>query len=169
MKMIVAILILGYGQQTLAQNDFLKEYLIKWQNGAQYTIDLAKSMPEHKFDFKPNDDVRNFREQLEHIVNNMIWLSESYLTQEKFGVDLKRKNLSKAEMLQLLSDATEFANNAVENLDPKELDVVVEFFAGPMTKRQILMLMSDHMTHHRGQIIIYVRMNGIKPPRYRGW
>ncbi|MEM6517680.1 MAG: DinB family protein, partial [Bacteroidota bacterium] len=27
----------------------------------------------------------------------------------------------------------------------------------------------DHVTHHRGQATIYLRMNGIKPPDYIGW
>jgi uncharacterized damage-inducible protein DinB len=30
-------------------------------------------------------------------------------------------------------------------------------------------LMHDHHTHHRGQIIVYLRLNGLKPPKYVGW
>jgi uncharacterized damage-inducible protein DinB len=26
---------------------------------------------------------------------------------------------------------------------------------------------ADHITHHRGQIVVYLRLNGIKPPQYR--
>ena len=50
-----------------------------------------------------------------------------------------------------------------------DLDEEVQFFAGPMSKRQILVLMNDHLTHHRGQMIVYVRLKGVKPPAYKGW
>jgi hypothetical protein len=26
-----------------------------------------------------------------------------------------------------------------------------------------------HQTHHRGQLVVYLRLKGIKPPQYRGW
>jgi len=50
-----------------------------------------------------------------------------------------------------------------------QLDEKVKFFAGPMTRRQILILMHDHQTHHLGQLIVYLRLKGIKPPDYIGW
>lgn len=171
MRLLMAIVLTGFFQTAYAQTQdaFLKEYLLKWQNGAQYTIEVAESMPEDKYDYKPAADVRSFREQVVHIMNNMVWLSESYLTQAKFSGDLKRKDLSKEEIIALLRQATIFAQNAVKSFDVNDLDKTVDFFAGPMTKRQILVLMNDHMTHHRGQLIVYARINGIKPPRYRGW
>ena len=169
MRLLIVLIFMGFCQASPAQDAFLKEYLIKWQNGAQYTIELAKAMPEDKYDYRPVPNVRSFREQVVHIMNNMVWLSSSFLTKADFEGDLKRKDLSKEEIIILLGQATDFAQKAVEELDPKNLDEKVEFFAGPMTKRQILVLMNDHMTHHRGQIIVYARINDIKPPRYRGW
>ena len=169
MRLLIAIVLFGLSQAAVAQDAFLEEYLKKWINGSQYTIELAEAMPEDKFDYRPTPEVRSFREQVVHIMNNMVWLSSSYLSTTNFKGDLKHKDLSKEEILMLLRQATKFAENTVRNLDAKDLDVKVEFFAGPMSKRQILVLMNDHMTHHRGQIIVYVRINDIKPPRYRGW
>jgi len=169
MRFLIAILLFGFCQAATAQDAFLEEYLKKWKNGAQYTIELAEAMPADKYDYRPTPEVRSFREQVVHIMNNMVWLSSSYLSKVSFKGDLKHKDLSKEEILMLLRQASKFAENAVRNLDAKDLEVKVDFFAGPMTKRQILMLMNDHMTHHRGQIIVYARINDIKPPRYRGW
>ena len=169
MRFLLAILLFGSTMTLSAQDAFLEEYLKKWKNGAEYTIELAEAMPADKYDFKPSPEVRSFREQVVHIMNNMVWLSSSYLTKVSFKGDLKHKELSKEQILVLLKQATLFAENAIKSLETKDLDVTVSFFAGPMTKRQILILMNDHMTHHRGQLIVYVRMNDVKPPRYRGW
>ncbi len=38
-----------------------------------------------------------------------------------------------------------------------------------MTERQIINLMNDHLTHHRAQAIVYLRLNGVMPPKYVGW
>ena len=58
---------------------------------------------------------------------------------------------------------------AIAQLPASALEEEVKFFAGPMNKRQIVALLHDHMTHHRGQLMVYLRLKGIKPPQYRGW
>nr|WP_262481137.1 DinB family protein [Algibacter pectinivorans] len=42
----------------------------------------------------------------------------------------------------------------------------MDYFGADRTKRQILLLLADHITHHRGQMLVYMRLKGIKPPRY---
>jgi uncharacterized damage-inducible protein DinB len=68
-----------------------------------------------------------------------------------------------------MDDAFTFSRDIVKELKPEDLEQRVDFFAGNFTKRQILNLMDDHVTHHRGELIVYLRLNGIKPPPYRGW
>ncbi|NJL74904.1 MAG: hypothetical protein HC892_07620 [Saprospiraceae bacterium] len=31
------------------------------------------------------------------------------------------------------------------------------------------MLMNDHLTHHRAQMIVYLRLKDVQPPKYVGW
>jgi uncharacterized damage-inducible protein DinB len=54
-------------------------------------------------------------------------------------------------------------------MDKDDLSTQVDFFAGPKTKLQILNIIQDHVTHHRGQLIVYLNLKGIKPPEYVGW
>jgi uncharacterized damage-inducible protein DinB len=99
----------------------------------------------------------------------MRWLSSSYLGGKRLDVDLKNTDYTKAEMLELLQKGFDRAGEAIEGLNEETLNEEVSFFAGPMTKRQILTLMNDHLTHHRGQVIIYLRLKKMEPPSYRGW
>jgi uncharacterized damage-inducible protein DinB len=149
---------------------FLQETLKKWQNAAAYTLEVARAMPSEKFDFKPADEERTFGEQLDHIGQNMTWLAGDYLAGEKFEHLLKeKKERTPEETIELLSASLLFAQEAIANTPPDSLAVVKNFFASPMSRRQIIALMHDHHTHHRGQLIVYLRLNGIKPPKYRGW
>jgi uncharacterized damage-inducible protein DinB len=36
-----------------------------------------------------------------------------------------------------------------------------------MSGHEVLMLAWDHTTHHRGQLIVYLRLKGIKPTDYK--
>ncbi len=149
---------------------FLKESILKWQNASAYTLELAKAMSSENYDFRPVEDEQMFSEQLGHIGENMVWLAGTYLGDRKFEHPLLEKKVgTPVETVELLNASLLFAQHVLENLSPDSLNVVCDFFAGPMTRRQIINLMHDHHTHHRGQLIVYLRLKGIKPPKYRGW
>lgn len=152
-----------------AFNDYKSNFLKKWKNAAEYTIECAESMPEDKYDYKPTEEAMSFREQLLHMMRNMMWLSSDYLGGEKYDKALKDVQPSKAEMITMLKETFKMSTETVTNFPPEKLKEVVDFFAGPMEKQQIMMLMTDHMTHHRGQILVYMRLCGAKAPKYRGW
>jgi len=141
----------------------------KWVNSKMYALKLAELMPENEYDFKASREEMSFREQLLHIADNINWLSSSYLFVNAPGKRTSTSKLSKADVLKILSDAYDGGLAAHSNITAAQLDEKVTFFVGPMTPRQILILMHDHQTHHLGQLIVYLRLKGIKPPDYTGW
>ncbi|GJM33004.1 MAG: hypothetical protein DHS20C18_20050 [Saprospiraceae bacterium] len=152
-----------------AQQSYLDEFQEKWHNATAYTLEVAELMPDSSYHFAPTADQMTFQKQLLHICRNMTWLSTSYLHGTDPEVDLKASDYSKKEVIDMLKNCLEKAGAAAKALPEKELEEMVDFFAGPKSKRQILTLMNDHMTHHRGQILVYLRLQGITPPKYRGW
>lgn len=152
-----------------AQGGYLTEFKQKWANAKDYTLEVAQLMPEEQYGYRPSEEQMSFREQLLHMVGNMGWLSSSYLGAKKLEADLKKKDYSKDELLDILMRSFDRVMESVEKLETEVLDEEVTFFAGPMTKRQILTLLNDHLTHHRAQLIVYLRLQGVQPPNYRGW
>ncbi len=153
-----------YGQES-----FLEDYKLKWQDATAYTLEFAKAMPEESYSFRPVPEEMTFGEQLKHIAGNIVWLSSSYLNGEKTTLDPSNAGNSKKEIIAVLEKSFAYAAQTVEHLNEKMLNQKVDFTAGIMTKRRILLLMTDHVTHHRGQLVVYLRLNGIKPPDYVGW
>ncbi len=140
----------------------------KWANAKVYALKMAELMPEEYYNFKPVPEEMSFKQQLLHIADNMEWLSSSYLfVPKKNKIDTSVKG--KAAVIKILSDAYDMGMQPHQSISDKQLDEVVPFFAGPMSRRQILILMHDHQTHHLGQLIVYLRLKGIKPPDYVGW
>lgn len=54
----------------------------------------------------------------------------------------------------------------IKKFDKTLLNDEVDYFGLNRTKRQIFFLLADHVTHHRGQMLVYIRLNGLIPPRY---
>lgn len=171
MKPLFLSLILTIGATSLfgQDNGFIEDMKKKWKNAMDYTIELAELMPEEHYDFKPTEDQMSFHDQMLHIVGNMSWLSSSYLGGERTKKKLRDTTYTKAEVIEILKEGFTLSLAAIDGVNPDQLNNTVEFFAGPMHIRQIINLMNDHVTHHRGQAIVYANLKGIKPPRYRGW
>ena len=167
MKNIFLILTLCVGTVSMAQQTNPKAaWLEKWNNSKDYLIQMVEAMPEEDFQFKPTERQRTFAEQLEHMAGNINWLSSTYFNGQKAEFAAEG---SKQDMITSLQQTFDQAYKAVEATPEAELSEVVEFFAGPKSKWQILSLLQDHLTHHRGQIIVYLNMKGVEPPRYVGW
>lgn len=150
---------------------YIREYLERLENSKKYTLEVAELMPEENYNFKANDGSLSFAENLLHIGFAMNWHSKSLLNEQKTkswqeDVVFKVSKKSKKEMIALIEKTFNEAITLVSKYDVKKLDEKLEYFGLQRSKRQILMLLSDHITHHRAQMIVYLRLNNIMPPRY---
>ena len=145
-------------------------------------VDAAEAMPEDKFDFSPEKlnlsgsdykGVRTFGEQLKHIAasNYLIW---SPITGEKppdtvnegKGPDNMK---AKADIIKFVKDSFAFGHKAVATLNSSNLVEPITSSSGRQTTRLFLATFAPaHCFDHYGQMIEYLRMNGIVPPASRG-
>jgi uncharacterized damage-inducible protein DinB len=179
MKKIKYLLILAsvtllssFSQPIFAQeNDFIKEYLERLEKSKEYLILVAETMPEDKYEFKATPESMSFAENLMHIGWAMDWHSQSLMGGREArdwntDTELKVDNKSKKEMIAKISETFDKTIEFISDFDPNRLDERLDYFEADRTKRQILLLLADHITHHRGQMLVYMRLNGLKPPRY---
>jgi len=152
-----------------AQDEFLSAIQEKWQNNKTYVLKCANLMPEDKYDFRPTPEVSTFREQLIHMMSNMNWITKDYLKSAGLQHDLKTIDPSKADLMVILEQAFDNAAAALSTVSASDLEGRVNFFAGEKNVLQMIELMDDHLSVHKGQLIVYLRLNGIAPPRFVGW
>jgi uncharacterized damage-inducible protein DinB len=161
--LLLMSMLTGTAQQTTAKGAFLE----KWENSKNYLLAIAEAMPEVNYDFKPTERQMSFEEQLLHIQRNMEWLSTSYFGKKES--EIGSEEISKDQVIKYLNSSFDATKEVVANTSEEELKESIEFFAGEKSKLQILNLLQDHVTHHRGQLIVYLNLNDIKPPTYVGW
>ena len=75
---------------TAQQNNPKDAFLEKWQNSKTYLIGIAEAMPEEHYSFKPAERQMTFGDQLPHMRGNMLWLGNTYFTDNDFD----RKSLT---------------------------------------------------------------------------
>ena len=170
-RSIWMLCLLPIGGSLMGQSStYLQDMQQKWENSCAYTLEIAALMPADAYDYQPTDEQMSFHDQLVHIMKNITWLSGTYLSDKKFEGDLEKEEYSKDEILALLKEVFMYSQGVISELEETALNDKVEFFTEQVrNKGQILELLHDHHTHHRGQIIVYLRLKGKKPPRFRGW
>src|SRR5262249_11313773 len=145
-------------------------------------VEAAEAMPEDKFDFSPEKlnvagsdykGVRTFGEQLKHIAasNYLLW---SPITGEKPPDNVNDgkgpENMkAKADIINYLKDSFAFGHKAVATLnDSNVVQPVPRNNRPPTTRLFQATFAAAHAFDHYGQIVEYLRMNGIVPPASRG-
>ena len=153
------------------------EWLEKWENSRAYTLEALALVPDSSLNFRPTEGQMSIQEQIQHISGNVYGLSRRFLgyspesyDEKALSAQLKAEVLEREALLALLNGAYDYGIAAVNSLSEEAWEEEVSnFFAGPKTKRVIVYLLQDHATHHRAQVLIYLRLLNLTPPRYRGW
>lgn len=153
------------------ENDFIDDYLVRLENSRKYLILVAETMPESKYAFQVTPESKSFSENLMHIGWAMDWHAQTLLggrDARNWDTDthLKVDDKSKAEMIATINQTFDETIELIRNFDTNKLNDELDYLGLMRSKRQILLLLSDHITHHRGQMLVSLRLNGLVPPRY---
>ncbi len=168
--LLLAAGIILFSANSPKEDSFLKAYIERLQNSEKYLLAVAEAMPEDKYAFKPMPKEMAFAEQLMHILQTVDWQANTLIGGQKakpesdttFKVGLRKK----AELIASIKQTFAPIIEMLGKIDVKELESNVDFLGNKRTKRQIYLLLLDHITHHRGQMLVYLRMNDVTPPEY---
>lgn len=153
------------------QDSFIKDYLERLENSKKYLILVAEQMPEDKYDFRASPESKTFAENLMHLGYALDWHSQSLLG-DREARDWKTDstfvvaNKSKDEMVTRINKTFDETILLIQRFDTTQFDDKLDYLGIERTKRQIFLLLADHITHHRAQMLVYMRLNGLVPPRY---
>jgi hypothetical protein len=141
-------------------------------------VDVAEAMPEDKFNFSPESlnipgsdykGVRTFAVQLKHVAasNYFIW---SPLTGDKLPDGLKDGNgpenlKSKADIIRFLKDSFALGHKVAASLTTDNMLLIPEHRNSARLSSATFGV--AHAYDHYGQLVQYLRMNGIVPPASR--
>ena len=120
------------------------EFLSKWQNSKQFTLDVLNKMPESGMEYKTDPEAMSFKEQINHIGNVIVAISQGFLKagEPSFSIDIA--TASKEELADYISNAYDYATASMKNLAVDDEAERLEVFGNTLTRRQVMAMMMDH-------------------------
>jgi uncharacterized damage-inducible protein DinB len=146
-----------------------------WKMLGRDLVAIAEAMPEEKWNFKPTTGefktVRSFGEQIKHAA----------CANEAFMLEIEHKEppadcenggpnpaKTKAEIVQYLRQSFARLDATVDAMTPASaLEPAGGRYGGQSTRLGLITLAVWHGADHYGQLVVYLRMNGIVPPASR--
>jgi uncharacterized damage-inducible protein DinB len=143
--------------------------------GSGEFMGAADAMPEDKYSFAPSSGefkgVRTFAQQVKHVAA-VNYIFGATVLNEKPPVDVGGENgpdsiKSKAEIMKFLKDSFAYLHKALASITDKNQLDEVSIFGMKMPRLSVGAFSTAHPFDHYGQMVEYLRMNGIIPPASR--
>ena len=161
------------------QQHSISQALDSWiTNTERNVVPAADAMPDDRYSFAPAPasgeftGVRTFAQQLKHLAADNYWMATLILgdtaTPDMYNETGPDSVKTKAEILEYLRGSFAALHRAVATIDQ---DNVVEPISSPSvwqtTRLSFAVDAVAHSFDHYGQLVEYLRMNGIVPPASR--
>jgi len=139
-------------------------------------VPAAEAMPEDKFNFAPSNGefkgVRTFGQQIKHVAAVNFLVGASLLGEKpREGGEIGPDSIkTKAEIVNYLKESFAYVHKAIDLTTDKNVleSVKSPFGEGTFTRLRLATIIVGHCFDHYGQMVEYLRMNGIIPPASRG-
>jgi uncharacterized damage-inducible protein DinB len=138
---------------------------------AEEVVSAAEAMPADKYDFVPTTGefkgVRTFGQQVTHIAEAQYFFFKGFGVKPTVDPEAITKLTSKDDIVKALKDSYAFAVQAMKTITPANAFEKIGTVDGTDTRATIAALGLAHTNDHYGQMVVYLRMNGIIPPASR--
>jgi len=147
-------------------------------NAEKEFLSAVDAMPEDKYGYAPTDGefkgVRTFAGQIKHVASDLYEFAGAIL-QEKPPVDFGGEEgpasiKTKAEIVKFLKESFAYVHKAIASMNEQNATESLKSPWGQntITRLGVSTLTVAHIFDHYGQMVVYLRHNGIVPPASKG-
>lgn len=140
--------------------------LPRWEISKKYTLAFLDKMPAEHWAFKPVPEINEFAQQAVHIADGNYLLAGA-VAGEKPAKPTPAK-FTPETIRTYVAASYDYAAKVLGGLSDQAVGQTVDFFQEKLTRGTLAFRLLDHAAHHRGQMVIYLRLKGVVPPEYPG-
>jgi uncharacterized damage-inducible protein DinB len=138
-----------------------------WEPMIGYITTAAEELPESTYAYKPTPEVRSFGQLVGHVAGAQYLICAAALGEPPREEDaIEKSKKSKAELVAALKASTQYCSKAYAQTD-KAAQGKTKLFGQERTRLYALGLNATHDAEHYGNIVTYLRINGVVPPSSR--
>lgn len=134
-------------------------------------VSAADAMPADKYNFAPTQGeyqgVRTFAQEVKHLTEANYGFFQSWNVPGAVKREDIEKLTSKDDIVKALKDSYAYAHKAIDTLTPSNYLEPSSFGPAKSTRAGAAAFAIAHSMDHYGQMVEYLRMNGIVPPASR--
>jgi uncharacterized damage-inducible protein DinB len=125
----------------------------------------AEMLDEELYAYRPSEEVRSVGELLGHIANaQYLFCSSAAGEDSPNSENIEETRTSKADIVAALESAFAYCDGVFEKTTDAMGTKEITFFGGANTVHGVLAFNSAHNYEHYGNLVTYMRINGITPP-----
>jgi DinB superfamily len=156
--------------QICAQSSPYPDLAADWQRNRAAVLAYIEAMPDSATGFRPTPGVRTFAEQFDHIVSTNLYVAAVALRGLKAPPALGDSAVylrNKAAMRRYAGATYDYFLDALQHASAAQRQRPVAIFGQPPQPAIRLAALSlEHSVWTLGQLVPYLRLNGVKPPEY---
>jgi len=141
--------------------DFVKD----WQGQKDMLVKIAQAMPEGKFSFKATPAERSYGEHVMHIAQINVMVLQT-LGAKTPAPQIDMKATSKADTIKAMSDSFDYGLAILKEQTDQSMVGGVQGppWMGFSTRARMFEFLVGHTQDTYGQMVVYLRLNGLVPP-----
>lgn len=166
----LSIPFMGFSRSKKELQAFSEEFGAAWKRSQDYTLTVFNQMPEEHLDFQYTPESFSFRTQFVHCITfTAMQLSGRLEIKNPYEMKQDWGKLTKAQLANELNGFYAWVEKVAAETAPERLAREEGFAGGKIQVWRFFYAMENHVIHHRGQAICYLRLKGITPEGYVGW
>lgn len=172
MRAFSFLVLLGFSPTLLrAQASSYPDLRADMERNREAVLAYIDAMPDSALGYRPTPGVRTFAEQFDHIVTTNLEVAAVALRGQKAAPalgDSTRYLHDKAALRKYAASTYDYYLKALQEAKPAQLGKRVAMYGQPPQPALRLAALSfEHAVWTLGQVVPYLRLNGVKPPDYR--
>ncbi|MEN1785631.1 MAG: DinB family protein [Bacteroidota bacterium] len=160
----------GEASRATPTDTLKEELLLAWVKSEEMTLANVEQMPPEHFTFKYTPEAMSFSEQWRHCIIYTCGqlAARAGLNNPYEGIKLPVQ-MTKEAVIAELKKMYIFVKESIKEMPLEKLRSTCEFAGEDMPVWRLFYAMENHIIHHRGQAVVYLRLKGVVPKGYYGW
>ena len=148
-------------QTASLQGDFLKD----WAGQKDMLAKIAAAMPEDKYGYKATPAQRSFGEHVLHIAQINVMLLQTFGSKVA-APQIDMKATAKAGAMKAMADSFDYGTAILKEQTDQTMAGTIQGppWMGPSTRARMIAFLIGHTQDTYGQMVVYLRLNGLVPP-----
>ena len=138
-----------------------------WERTRNLLLGLVNAMPDDKWSFKPTPAQQTFAERALHVADIDIKLFSTLGGKTPPPAAPNPKAATKAEAVAALQASFDYGAAVIKEFTDQQLTERIASmpFLGPSASRlKVIYFSMEHTNDIYGQLVVYLRLNGVTPP-----